>query len=68
MVENCGKKIHKKRRKNLENPGRRELIQLSESTKKVNHFLITTFKHHFSQVLLQLFGANLLTLPTVNRL
>ena len=36
--------------------------------KKVSSFLIMTFQHHFSPILAQLFEANLLTLPVVNRL
>ena len=46
----------------------KRLIQHSGSTKKVNPFLIMTFKHPFSQVLVQLFEVNLSTLPIINRL
>ena len=51
MVENCGKIIDKKRVNNLVISMKRKLIQHSESTKKVNPFLIVTFQYHFSQVL-----------------
>ena len=68
MVENCGKIIDKKRVNNLAISMDRKLIQHSESTKKVSPFLILTFKHHFSPIFEQLFEANLLTLPVVNRL
>ena len=68
MVENCGKIIDKKRVNNLVISMKRKLIQHSESTKKVNPFLIMTFKHHFSQVLGQLFEANLSTFTIINRL
>ena len=67
-VENCGKIIDKKRVNNLADSMKRRLIQHSESTKKVSPFLIASFKHHFSQVLAQLFDVNLLTLEVINRL
>ena len=67
-VENCGKIIDKKRKNNLAFSRERRLIQHSESTKKVNQFLIMSFQYHFSLVLAQLFGGKLLTLPVVNRL
>ena len=50
-VENCGKIIEKKWILNLDISGERELIRLSENAKKVSPFLITTFKQHFSQIL-----------------
>lgn len=50
-VENCGKIIDKKRVNNLADSMKRRLIQHSESTKKVSPFLIMTFKHRFSLVL-----------------
>ena len=68
MVDNCGKIIDKKRGNNLEITMMKRLIQHSESSKKVNPFLIMTFKHHFSQVLGQLFEANLSTFTIINRL
>ena len=67
-MDNCGKIIDKKRGNNLEIKMVKRLIQHFLSTKKVNPFLIMTFKHHFSQVLGQLFEANLLTFPIINRL
>ena len=67
-VDNCGKIIDKKRVNNLAISMDRKLIQHSESTKKVSPFLIASFKHHFSQVLAQLFDVNILTLAVINRL
>ena len=68
MVENCGKIIDKKRENNLEIPMMKRLIQHSESTKKVNPFLIMTFKHYFSQILAWLSGVNFSTLCVINSL
>lgn len=68
MVDNCGKIIDKKRGNNLVVLTSRIINQVSETAKKVNHFLIMSFQYHFSPLLVQLFGGKLLTLSVVNRL
>ena len=53
-VDNCGKIIDKKRINNLVISMKRRIIQHSETTKKVNSFLVMNFKHRFSLLLGQL--------------
>ena len=53
-VDNCGKIIDKKRINNLAISMKRRVIQHSETTKKVNPFLVMNFKHRFSLLLGQL--------------
>ena len=53
-VDNCGKIIDKKRINNLAISMKRRIIQHSETTKKVNPFLVMNFKHRFSLLLGQL--------------
>ena len=50
-VDNCGKIIDKKRINNLVISMKRRIIQHSETTKKVNPFLVMNFKHRFSLLL-----------------
>ena len=68
MVENCGKIIDKNRQKNLDIPAESELIQLSETTKKVTHFLIAIFQHRYSPISAPSSVAYLSTLPIIHRL
>ena len=47
---------------------KRRIIQHSETTKKVNPFLVMNFKHRFSLLLGQLLGMNFSTSYVIHRL
>lgn len=67
-VDNCGKIIDKKRINNLVISMKRRIIKHSETTKKVNPFLVMNFKHRFSLLLGQLLGMNFSTSYVIHRL